>query len=348
MFNGQGERDPCASNNIRPTYESQGHAGDAATPAVPSLEGHTGQAPTEECRQSVSGLDQPHFRATGEVITGINKKKLRTENWRQRRALQQAQTKPTLWTDYTGDALLPQGADDKSRPAHRNSMCPAGLALHHPAAETLLNWAEFGCPTQTGKPWSISEMEEAIARGPHQSALTPEALEHFAAEIKEKVLSKQARVVEWDAIKDNPPTELKISPIVAIPHKSKAYRSILDLSFRLRLKNGGFRVAVNDTTVKTAPGGAIDQIGECLSRIIHAFAAADAKIFMAKWDIKDGFWRMDCREGKEWNFAYVLPQPEGEPIRLVIPTSLQMGWVESISVFLRGHRNGTGHRKDVH
>jgi hypothetical protein len=231
MFNGQGERDPCASNNIRPTYESQGHAGDAATPSVPSLEGHTGQAPTEERRQSVSGLDQPRLRATGEVITGINKKKLRTENRRQRRALQQAQTKPTLWTHYTGDAVLLQGADDKSRPAHRNLMCPAGLALHHPAAETLLNWAEFGCPTQTGKPWSISEMEEAIARGPHQSALTPEALEHFAAEIKEKVRSKQARVVEWDAIKNNPPTELKISPIAAIPHKSKAYQSILDLSF---------------------------------------------------------------------------------------------------------------------
>jgi hypothetical protein len=165
--------------------------------------------------------------------------------------------------------------------------------------------------------------------------LTPEALEHFAAEIKEKVLSKQARVVEWDTIKDNPPTELKISPIAVIPHKSKAYRSILDLSFRLRLKNGGFRDAVNETTVKTAPGGAIDQIGECLSRIIHAFAAAeeDAKIFMAKWDIKDGFWRMDCREGEEWNFAYVLPQPEGEPIRLVIPTSLQMGWVKSPPYF---------------
>ena len=90
-----------------------------------------------------------------------------------------------------------------------------------------MNWAEFGCPTQTGKPWSMSEMEEAIARGPHQLALTPEALEHFVAEIKEKVLSKQAQVVEWDAIKDNPPTELKISPIAAIPHKSKAYWLIL-------------------------------------------------------------------------------------------------------------------------
>jgi hypothetical protein len=60
------------------------------------------------------------------------------------------------------------------------------------------------------------------------------------------------------------------------------------------------------------------------------FAEADptAKVFMAKWDIKDGFWRMDCKEGEEWNFAYVLPQPEGELIKLGIPTSLQMGWVE--------------------
>jgi len=99
----------------------------------------------------------------------------------------------------------------------------------------------------------------------------------------------------------------------------------LDLSFRLRLKNGGIVAAVNDTTIKSAPKGVIDQLGECLTRIIHAFAEAsdDAKIFMAKWDIKDGFWRMDCRDGEEWNFAYVLPQPEG----------FQMGWVESPPYF---------------
>ena len=92
---------------------------------------------------------------------------------------------------------------------------------------------------------------------------------------------------------------------------------------------------MNDTTKKTATSGAIDQIGECLSRIIHAFAETDdaSKIFMAKWDIKDGFWQMDCAAGEEWNFAYVLPQEEGEPITLVVPTSLQMGWVESPPYF---------------
>jgi hypothetical protein len=178
-------------------------------------------------------------------------------------------------------------------------------------------------------------MWEAAERGPHRSATTPEALIHFAEEIKEKTRIHQARLVPWDDIKDNPPAQLKISPIAAIPHKSKAFRSILDLSFRLRLKNGGVLAAVNDTTVKMAPKGAIDQIGECLSRIVHAFAEAseDAKIFMAKWDIKDGFWRMDCQEGEEWNFAYVLPQPEGSPIMIVVPTSLQMGWVESPPYF---------------
>ena len=62
---------------------------------------------------------------------------------------------------------------------------------------------------------------------------------------------------------------------------------------------------VNNTTVKSAPKGAIDQLGECLSRIVHAFAEAsnDAKIFMAKRALKDGFWQMDCRKGKEWIFC---------------------------------------------
>ncbi len=54
---------------------------------------------------------------------------------------------------------------------------------------------------------------------------------------------------------------------------------------------------------------------------------------MAKWDIKDGFWRLDVEEGTEWNFVYVLPQSPGKPIYLVVPTSLQMGWVESPPFF---------------
>jgi hypothetical protein len=42
---------------------------------------------------------------------------------------------------------------------------------------------------------------------------------------------------------------------------------------------------------------------------------------------------MDCEVGEEFNSAHVLPQAAGMPIVLVIPTLLQMGWVESPPYF---------------
>ena len=68
--------------------------------------------------------------------------------------------------------------------------------------------------------------------------------------------------------------------------------------------------------------------------MIHAFAVAPPSepIYMAKWDIKDGFWRLDCAPNHEWSFAYVLPHNGGGPI-LVVPSALQMGWIESPAYF---------------
>jgi hypothetical protein len=61
--------------------------------------------------------------------------------------------------------------------------------------------------------------------------LSLEALAHFTKEAGKKVCSGQACIVMWDDIKDDPPKVLKISPIVAIPHKLKAFCSILDFLF---------------------------------------------------------------------------------------------------------------------
>jgi hypothetical protein len=194
----------------------------------------------------------------------------------------------------------------------------------------------------TGQAWTQEQIEAAIKQGPHQSSLSNEALEHFTTEAKEKVALKQARIVSWDSNKENPPKELKILPIAAIPHKLNAFCLILDLSFSLWLKDGTTIPSVNNTTVKTGPKGTVDQIGHSLLHIIHAFAETsdDDKIFMAKYDIKDGFWRMNCRKGEEWNFCYVLPQPPGKPIQLVVPTSLQMGWIESPAFFCAAMETG--------
>ena len=109
---------------------------------------------------------------------------------------------------------------------------------------------------------------------------------------------------------------MKVSPIAEIRHKSKAFRSILDLSFSLKLTPHGRVPSVNENSEKTAPGGATDQIGHVLLRLIHAFSEAPdcANIFQAKWDIKDGFWRLYCKEGEEWDLCYFLPQKPGMPI----------------------------------
>jgi hypothetical protein len=126
-------------------------------------------------------------------------------------------------------------------------------------------------------------MWEAVNRGPHQSSLSPKAIAHFKAKSKEKVAAGQARLVLWDGIKDDTPPELKVSPIAAIPHKSKEFRLILDLSFWLQLKNGGFLKSVNDTTVKSAPTGALDQLGPALSHIIHAFVERQTTMQRFSW-----------------------------------------------------------------
>jgi hypothetical protein len=42
---------------------------------------------------------------------------------------------------------------------------------------------------------------------------------------------------------------------------------------------------------------------------------------------------MCCEDSKQLNFTYILLQPEVNPTKLVVPTSLQMGWVESPPYF---------------
>jgi hypothetical protein len=278
------------------------------------------------------GLQPPQLD-TGRPVTGSNKATHRRENKRRRREKQLQQADASYWTEYKGTWNTPETI---CRPkTWRNCMCPSGLALHHPAAGHLLAYATGGCPTNTGRNWTLQEMEAAIRRGPHVSAMEPPAMAQLAKEIAEKVENNQARVVLWDDIRKSPPPNLKISPVAMIPHKSRGYRAILDLSFRLRLSTGQHVPSVNESTTLTAPRGAIDQLGHTLSRIIHAFAETDpdAAIFMAKFDIKDGFWRLDCAAGEEWNFAYVMPQAPEEPVKLVVPNSLQMGWVESPAYF---------------
>jgi hypothetical protein len=217
----------------------------------------------------------------------------------------------------------------------RGLVFPRWRAMDHPAAPLLREYAKLGCPVDVGRDWTVSELEAAVARGPHVSALEDDAIAQIQVEAREKEAQGFAKIYLWEDLKKKLPEALKLSPLAMIPHKSRKYRAILDLSFALRL-DGYNLPSVNEATKRCAPEESIDQIGSVLPRIIEALANAPADggdIMFSKLDIKDGFWRMVCEEGKEWNFAYVLPNHPGEPVEIVVPSALQMGWALSPPFF---------------
>ena len=118
-------------------------------------------------------------------------------------------------------------------PSHRGLTNPRNSAAEHTAAPMLIEHAKEGCPVNTGKNWTLKEITAAVERGPHVSAMQPDAMKYSQQESAEKVQDGFAKIVLWDDIKNNPPPNTKVSPILMIKHKSRRYRGILDLSFCL-------------------------------------------------------------------------------------------------------------------
>lgn len=215
------------------------------------------------------------------------------------------------------------------------TMYPRGPAMKHEAAPLLNYWAEHGCPVDCGEDWSDEWIEAAIRRGPHISAKQPQAVKALRQETMDKIKSGYARKIKWGVLRKNRPKKLKISPVAAIPHKSRLFRTILDLSFRLKYK-GKKLPSVNSASKLLAPAEAMTQLGHCINRIIHTLATnydPENPFLFAKLDIKDGFWRMAVSDDDAWNFCYVMPTEEPltnlDDAEIIVPNSLQMGWAES-------------------
>ena len=123
-------------------------------------------------------------------------------------------------------------------------------------------------------------------------------------------------------------TKIETQPIVAmVPHKSRKFRTILDLSFRLRHK-GKLLPSVNSNTTKLAPAEAMVQLGHCMKRIVATLAdniSQTQPFVFAKVDIKDGFWRLRVSNADAWNFCYAMPSSSKnqdlDDIDIVVPNS---------------------------
>jgi len=93
---------------------------------------------------------------------------------------------------------------------------------------------------------------------------------------------------------------------------------------------------VNEDNSFTAPQHSMRKVGNILPRLIESVARApveDGNILFSKLDMKDGYWRIIVKKGRNLNFAYVLLDVDGARICVVIPSALQMGWSESPPFF---------------
>ena len=252
-------------------------------------------------------------------VTGASKEQHQLENKLKIKSKQDKQVPTDYWSSHRGQLSIPTPKQEQN--IFSKNMCPTRLELHHLAAEELLKYAVGMCTISTGKLWTLKEMEAGIGRIPHVSVLVPSSMYQLASEIECNVRQGQAKVLLWNDIKVNLPKYLKVSPIVMITHKSRLFREILDLLFVIRLANGHKVPAVNESSVNTAPDGAIYQLGHSLMIIIHAFAQAneEEKIFMKKWDIKDGFWQLKFQEGEKLIFAMFYPRRRGGGVKWVVP-----------------------------
>ena len=228
----------------------------------------------------------------------------------------------------------------KSKP-REGLMWPRTFARNHNATPLLDSYAEHGCPVDCGPNWSTEQIMEALQYGAHPTASLPEARQCLLDETAGKVQNGFARTVRWGDIKNNLPPNFKLSPVAMIPHKSRKYRCILDLSFQLKRKHNQTPFeSVNTATTKLAPQQSMNQLGSALKRMIATLADAhtDKREFMfSKLDIKDGFWRMVVNTNDAWNFCYLIPNSDKkahiDDTTIVVPNSLQMGWAESPPFF---------------
>jgi hypothetical protein len=255
-------------------------------------------------------------------------------------------TQATLNEAITTSLIFPKDVPVKADIGKLGLMWPRGIALQHRAKNLLNFYSEKGCPADCDPPWSLNHIIQALKQGPHISALSKDERECLNIETQDKIKGGYAKVITWKDIKNKMPTNLKISPIAIIPHKSRKFQAILDLSFQMQIKGKKMPSVSSATNIK-APQKSMAELGNVLHWIIHTMAQNHNKkipFAFSKCNIKDGFWQMVVSHEDAWNFCYVLPglnktTPLND-IQIVFPHSLQMGWCKSPPFFCAATETG--------
>jgi hypothetical protein len=180
--------------------------------------------------------------------------------------------------------------------------------LPHPAAHLLDQFQTSGAPAiMTTSKWSAERIQQALARGPHQSAM---AYVDFLREDFVDMINKghwtilPARLVQQDP-------NLRLSPLGVVPQRERRPRPICDYTFH----------GVNPETLPLVPPEAM-QFGKALQRLLHKIHQAHpwyGPVYLCKIDIP--------------KLGVLFPTRSGEEQLITFPLTLPMGWRESPPYF---------------
>ena len=200
-------------------------------------------------------------------------------------------------------------------------------SVDHPAAELLRMWRDHGVPAlSSSEPWTRAQKDACIQRGCHKSA--KDHAPFLREQMADFIESKSWLVLPYELVRDF--VEIMFSPAAVKDERDRDPRLLVDHSWPWL----GW-LSVNETTVPHAPPEAM-QFGRALPRVLHDTRHANPKfgpVRAAKYDVKDGFYRLFLRARDALRLALVLPKYEDEMQLIGIPLACTMGWVQSPPTF---------------
>jgi hypothetical protein len=194
--------------------------------------------------------------------------------------------------------------------------------VHHKAQRLLKEYKYRGAPAKLSTPpWTRQRLNEAIKRGPHKSCM--EYIDFLSEEFVEFIQKGQWIVLPASIGRELP--GVRASPPGVIPQRGRRPRWIGDYTFY-------------DVNKETLPLAAMEamQFGHALDRILREILLANPSlgpVLMAKWDLKDGFYRVDLNIDDIPKLGLVFPSQPGEEPLMAFPLVLPMGWKNSPPIF---------------
>ena len=194
--------------------------------------------------------------------------------------------------------------------------------LPHPAGEFLASLHEHGAPcVQSDEDWSLELLDERMAHGCHRSA--NEHRDFIRGEMADFVDAGFYAVLPYSKVRHLP--GLRLSPLGIKEERDRRARLVVDHTWFL----------VNKHTLEYTTKEAM-QFGGALYRVLYQIYHADPKYgttYLAKYDVKDGFYRVMIRPEHALAMTVILPTYEGEEPMVAVPLVLTMGWINSPPTF---------------